>query len=169
MEGLDSFLTATEPHPSFVKILEKKEGAEFRLKDLENTLKDTPMPSKGKDENEKKSIKETRKRLRKDIKDQKKEVDKVIIESKDLIDANESQELNNLARDIGYHAIKDYSSLDPIDFEREKGNLLFKASRAYDSKAKLTARMIVHLGAVAEILPYGEGTQGELKLAEPVS
>lgn len=83
-------------------------------------------------------------------------------ESKEIILDFNIKKCSNLAKSVDYK-IKDFSKLDPIDFEREKKSLAFFALKKLDGKAELMTRGIEKIYTIVDALPYCAGSYQNLK------
>jgi len=140
--------------------------ARVNLQQLENKLNGLPMPKSGGTESEKKRIARERKKLKRQIDKAFSEVDEMAKSSKDIVFEDERSQMSNLAKVVGYK-IKDFSNVDPLEFEKHKKGVLLKASNHFKDYSDMGVAGIIELCGMFEQMPYGDGTQKKMIMHYP--
>jgi hypothetical protein len=160
LPGIDKYVDIEAP--SILKISNNLSKKKIEHERLEAEYKNMLKPSECSNDRQRNEVKKKRNDMRNKIRRHKLELENMTKKSKELIIDDEVDRLNALAKRVN-NPVKDFNKFDPLEFEKEKQNLIYRAVKFNDNKSEFLAKAIITAGGICEAFPYCQGVKAEMK------
>lgn len=152
--------------PSLIQKSNTLKSAKLELVKNEEEFKNMKTIRSCKTDQEKQAIKQMRRDKSTLIKKMRSNIKKLSSESKDLVTETEIIKCENLSRNVGFPT-KDWRNMDPIEFKKNKDNLMYMALQNYKEHSMLATAGLLQVTQVLDTMPYGNGTQQSVEKQAP--